>query len=149
MSRYEPHDLLLAFRSLVAALMSYSAAEGRRLGLSMVEIAVLEHLQSSGELTPGQIGERLALSSGTVTGLIDRLERGGYIERARHPQDRRSVVIRPVGPQTAQVRDARGSMSQELSTLAAGLSEAEREVVVRYLEQAAAAIRRSQPTSGE
>lgn len=144
MSRVNPTDLLLAFRGLMATMLSYSAVEGRRLGLSLLEIAVLEHLQSVGELTPGQIGERLAMSSGTVTGLLDRLERGGYLERVRHPQDRRSVVVRPRGPSTTQVQHERGGLSQELYALAAGLSEAERAVVAAYLRSVAETISRHQ-----
>lgn len=144
MASYEPRELMLGLRGLIAAILSYSAAEGRRLGLSLIEIAALEHLQHAGELTPGQLGERLALSSGTVTGVVDRLERAGFLERLRHPQDRRSVVIRPLGPRTEAVQQERAAMSAELLALVQGLGPEERAAVGRYLAGVAAAIGRGQ-----
>lgn len=39
------------------------------------------------------VGQRLGVSPSTMTGLADRLERGGYVERRRHPSDRRATVL--------------------------------------------------------
>jgi DNA-binding MarR family transcriptional regulator len=52
-------------------------------------------LQLHGPATPGWLAEMTGLSTGAVTGLVDRLERGGYVTRAQDPQDRRRVIVAP------------------------------------------------------
>ena len=59
-----------------AATLYYSAAVASRMGLGLSELAALEHL-SAGELTPAELAERLFVSRGAITALVDRLERGG------------------------------------------------------------------------
>ena len=44
-------------------------------------------------ITVGEIGERVYLDSSTLTGIIDRMERSGYVERRPNPADRRSVLV--------------------------------------------------------
>ena len=41
----------------------------------------------------GELGERVSLDSSTLTGIIDRMERNGYVERRQNPEDRRSVLL--------------------------------------------------------
>ena len=52
-------------------------------------------LQLHGPATPGWLAEMTGLSTGAVTGLVDRLERAGYVTRAQDPQDRRRVIVSP------------------------------------------------------
>jgi len=59
----------------------------------------------------GELGERVSLDSSTLTGIIDRMERSGYVERQLNPQDRRSVLVflttkaREVGPRILEFAD--------------------------------------------
>ena len=57
------------------------------------ELIALGHLYDEGPLTASELGERLRLTSGSVTALINRLEAAGYAERVENPDDRRSVLI--------------------------------------------------------
>ena len=52
-------------------------------------------MQLHGPATPGWLAERTGLSTGAVTGVVDRLERAGYATRARDPRDRRRVIVGP------------------------------------------------------
>ncbi len=79
----------------IAAVLAYTASAARRMGLGISELAALEHLQGARELTPGQLGELLSMTSGAVTALVDRLVGGGYVERVPNPRDRRSSLLRP------------------------------------------------------
>lgn len=63
------------------------------LGVSAYEMLAITHLADAGRLTIGALGTRLALSSGAMTGLVDRLERDGRIARVRDEQDRRRVHL--------------------------------------------------------
>jgi DNA-binding MarR family transcriptional regulator len=65
----------------------------RTAGITLSELAALEHLEADGALTQRELGLRLALTSGGVTVLVDRLERSGWVRREPHPTDRRAVLL--------------------------------------------------------
>jgi DNA-binding MarR family transcriptional regulator len=50
-------------------------------------------LNLHGPLTPGRLADLSGLSTGTVTGVVDRLEKLGYVRRERDPSDRRKVIV--------------------------------------------------------
>ena len=67
-----------------------------RLGLNRGEVGVLGALVLAGpkqQLSPTQLFKGLMLSSAGITSRLDRLERGGYVRRTRHPNDRRGVLV--------------------------------------------------------
>jgi DNA-binding MarR family transcriptional regulator len=53
-------------------------------------------LDVHGPLTPGRLAELTGLRTGTVTGVLDRLEKAGFVRRDRDPHDRRKVIVTPV-----------------------------------------------------
>ena len=69
------------------------AALARHAGISATDLDALEHLEADGPLTQRDLGQRLSLTSGAVTMLVDRLERAGWVHRRPHPGDRRYVLI--------------------------------------------------------
>jgi DNA-binding MarR family transcriptional regulator len=69
------------------------AALARAAGISGTDLDALEHLEADGPLTQRQLGERLALTSGAVTMLVDRLERAGWVARRPHLTDRRAILL--------------------------------------------------------
>jgi DNA-binding MarR family transcriptional regulator len=77
---------------LLIGLHNAQVMEDFRLsGSAKQALAVID---GAGEpLEPGVIGERLIITSGSVTSLIDTLEKAGYVERRRHPDDRRKVLV--------------------------------------------------------
>ena len=62
-------------------------------------------------ITIGELGERVSLDSSTLTGVIDRMERSGYVKRRPNPDDRRSVLVfltakaRELGPRILEFAD--------------------------------------------
>ena len=67
-----------------------------RFGLNRGEVGVLGALLLAGsgqQLSPTQLFQGLMLSSAGITGRLDRLERRGYVQRTRHPSDRRGVLV--------------------------------------------------------
>ena len=65
----------------------------RPLGVSAAGGLVLGLLRDHGPMSPSQLGDRLIVARATVTGLLDSLERRGFVMRTAHPTDRRSVVV--------------------------------------------------------
>jgi DNA-binding MarR family transcriptional regulator len=76
----------------------------RPLGVSAAGGLVLGQLRDHGPMSPSVLGDRLIVTRATVTGLVDSLERRGYVSRTANPADRRSVIvaITPEGLATAQ-----------------------------------------------
>jgi DNA-binding MarR family transcriptional regulator len=62
-------------------------------GLHETDQECLDLLDWTGPITAGEIGTHLGLTSGAVTGLIDRLEAAGWVRRERDPEDRRRVIV--------------------------------------------------------
>lgn len=66
----------------------------RRAGMGRAEFDALDYIEEAGEMTPNHLSERLFLTSGATTALIDRLEDAGLLARSPHPSDRRSLILR-------------------------------------------------------
>jgi DNA-binding MarR family transcriptional regulator len=63
-------------------------------GIGVTDLLCLEMVSAGEPLTAGQLAEQVGLTPGAVTGVLDRLERGGFIERERDPEDRRRILVR-------------------------------------------------------
>src|SRR2546421_6608771 len=88
-----PKSGILLGRELSAAVVLFHQAIADRLGLSTTEWKCIDILLRSGPTTAKQLAELAGLTTGGVTGVVDRLERAGYVERLANPDDRRSVII--------------------------------------------------------
>jgi hypothetical protein len=68
-------------------------ALARQLRIAVADLDALEHLELAGALSQRELAERLLLSSGAVTFLVDRLEHAGLVRRQPHPTDRRATLV--------------------------------------------------------
>jgi DNA-binding MarR family transcriptional regulator len=109
----------------------------RTVGLSQSDFHALEHLEASGRLTPTQLAERLGLTSGAVTTLIDRLEQAGWVVRAPNPRDRRSLVVEFSRSAKARGRSIVGAYERDVEEAIRGLSKRDLAIVNRVLETVA------------
>lgn len=110
----------------------------RRLGLSETEAAALAHLSRHGQLTPGQLGDLLFLTSGGVTALVQRLERAGHIERQPHPADKRSTILTASAEILSAAREAYEPLVSRIDEIASELTPEERYTIGRFLERVVA-----------
>jgi DNA-binding MarR family transcriptional regulator len=86
---------LLALLARTRTLRDPVAASCEELALSPPQIhALLRLADADTSLTMGELADRLGVSEKTVTGLVDRLEAGRYVERVRDAEDRRVVEVR-------------------------------------------------------
>ena len=91
--------------------------------------------------TPGTIASHLKISSASTTKLLDRLERAGHIVRRAHPTDRRALAI-SITPETHEAAmNTVGKQHAKRFHAAARLTPAERDVVIRFLDDMASEIR--------
>jgi DNA-binding MarR family transcriptional regulator len=80
----------------IANVVLYNQVVTQKLGLGPSDSQFISLLQLHGPLTPGRLAELSGLTTGTVTGVIDRLERAGYVRRERDTGDRRKVLVTQV-----------------------------------------------------
>ncbi|QPH53345.1 MarR family winged helix-turn-helix transcriptional regulator [Pontivivens ytuae] len=129
-----PSMILSLWQQHAALHYSFAAYAARRMKIGLAEVACLEQLQVNGPLTPGEIGARLHMPSGSITALIDRLEHKGMIERTPSRNDRRSYSVSlAAGAWKAAELDLI-PMAGAIDAIANELSPAERQAVERFLE---------------
>jgi DNA-binding MarR family transcriptional regulator len=89
------------FRASMAELKCIGSERLVRQGISMTQLHVMHLLDHHGEMPMSRLAEMLDVSLSNGTGLIDRVEERGFVERTRIPTDRRMVMVRltPAGRQ--------------------------------------------------
>ncbi len=107
-----------------------------RLDLKPADLACLELIARHGPLSPSAISRRSGLHPATMTGILDRLERGGWVARDRDPSDRRGVVIRALRERNGEVFQLYGGMNTLLDQICAGYRDGELEVLADFLRRA-------------
>jgi DNA-binding MarR family transcriptional regulator len=113
----------------------------RRAGLSVATFNVLMILQGAKEpLCPYQIGERLLVTRGTVTGLLDSLEKAGLIRRIPHPDDRRMLLIEPTQKALNLLEEILPEHFANEAALLAGLTDREKATFVKLLGKVQASV---------
>jgi DNA-binding MarR family transcriptional regulator len=63
------------------------------LGLYITDHKSFDLIHRFGSMPAGKLAELTGLTTGAVTGIIDRLEKGGYVKRTNDPKDRRRIII--------------------------------------------------------
>lgn len=123
--------------NLLRAESQLSAALNRRFRrhrLSVATFNVLMILEASPDpLCPADIGSRLLVTRGTVTGLLDSLERQGLIARRAHPEDRRMLLVGLTPQGKARLAEVWKEHWPAEAGLVAALSAKEKEALVRLL----------------
>ena len=82
------------FRASIGELKCLGSERLVRLGVSMAQLHVMHLLERHGELAMSRLAETLDVSLSAATGLVDRVEERGFVERIRVPSDRRIVLVR-------------------------------------------------------
>src|SRR5437660_876423 len=100
-----------SLRELRMQLSMLNLHVGAHLDLKDVDLDCLDLIASHGPLSPTALARRAGLHPATITGILDRLERGGWVSRERDPSDRRGVRVR-----------ARYERNRELMQLYAGMN---------------------------
>jgi DNA-binding MarR family transcriptional regulator len=137
----DPDAVSRALWHVTRATQDANLAFAGRLALGRSDVAALELLMNEGPLGPAELGARLGMRSASATALVDRLEAAGHVERVRDPDDRRRITVVPTDHARREAGAAIGPLLAEFHAAAARLSPQEREVVVGYLEEVAAALR--------
>lgn len=116
----------------MATLHNHAVAD--YIGLHPTDQECIDLLDWTGPLTAGQIGTHLGLSSGAVTGLIDRLEAAGWVHRERDPRDRRRVFVHLGTERADELWPLYQPLAEAISAYRDKLGARDLRVVVEFLE---------------
>ena len=111
-----------------------------RTGMNPTDFQCYTLLRVAGTMTPGEIADSLCLSTGSVTGVVDRMEAHGLVERTPHPLDRRKVAVRLVEGAENTVGTTAPGMREAMIALHSGYSLEELEVIVDWLDRAGSTL---------
>ncbi|WP_092382537.1 MarR family winged helix-turn-helix transcriptional regulator [Micromonospora phaseoli] len=104
-------------------------------------IAVMDAELHGDPITPGRLGEHLDLASGSVTALIDRLERAGHLRRDRDPTDRRKVLLRYADRGAELAMGFFRPLGERTDRVMTDFSDEELEVVYRFMTAMGVSLR--------
>ncbi|MBE1560860.1 MarR family transcriptional regulator [Nonomuraea africana] len=130
-----------SLRELSIQLSLLNHQVGGRLELKDVDVDCLDLINRYGPLTPSALAKRAGLHPATLTGILDRLERGGWVARERDPSDRRAVLVRALRERNAELLGLYAGMNASLEEICEGYGAAELEVVADFLHRTANAGR--------
>ncbi len=107
----------------------------RPLHVSAAGGLVLGILRDQGRMSPSELGERLLVTRATVTGVVDSLERRGFVSRSANPADRRSLLVEITSDGLAVLQQLRTLIHGQERTWMAALSEEELRTYVDLLHR--------------
>jgi DNA-binding MarR family transcriptional regulator len=131
--------LLAEIRDLSADFDNLSQTVAAHVGISATDLLAMDLISRRDRVTAGQIGDRLRMSSGAITGVIDRLERAGLAQRTPDSHDRRKVLVIPTakGDQVGALFDRLVASLEEVS---ARYSDENLALLSRFIQQVRIAV---------
>ena len=129
------------FRQLSTVTILFHQAIADRLGMHVTDHKCAEILMRTGPISAGELAQLTGLTTGAITGVIDRLESAGFVRRAKDPNDRRRVVVEPLPERMERVMAPLfESVSQTMANLCATYSTQElaviRDFIARFRQSA-------------
>jgi len=133
-----------SLRDLGAQLSLLNHSVGTRVDLKDADLECLDLITRYGPLSPSALARRAGLHPATITGILDRLERGGWIDRDRDPADRRGVVVRAArgrGAEILRLYLVDSGMNTALDQICAAYDDQDLQLLADFLQRTADAAR--------
>ena len=128
-------ELEEAMRRASAQGVLYGQAVADMTGMSGSDIDCMDFLNLEGRMTAGRLAELTGLTTGAITGVIDRLEKAGFVRRERDETDRRKVFIVVVPESAARIGRLYAPMQEAMQKLWRTYSDAELQLLLRFAKE--------------
>jgi len=86
-------EFLLAMRRNGSIMQLLGQVSAERIGINVTDLNCLNIVALAGPMTAGELARATGLTTASITGVLDRLEDGGFVRRERDPKDRRRVIV--------------------------------------------------------
>lgn len=128
--------VLQAIYANSTAAVFFHTAIAARVGLGPTEEKTLLLLSGAGSFTAGDIARHTGLTTASVTDLIDRLERKGFVRRVRDSKDRRRVIVEPDRAKLAELAEVFSSFQELFAGFLDTYSDEQLSTITDYLNRA-------------
>lgn len=126
-------------RELRTQLAALNHRVGSEASLRDADLDTFDLVARHGPLSPSALAKLAGLHPATMTGVLDRLESGGWIARSRDADDRRAIAISAIPTRSADMLRLFGGMNRAMDEVCAGYDDAQLATIRDFLERAARA----------
>ena len=127
--------LLDATRQLSTQTIIFHQHVAKSLGLNITDHKCLDIVLGMGKVTAGQLAELTGLTTGAITNVLNRLEKAGFIRRAKDPNDKRIVYVEPVYDALTPLFEVFAPLAEAMTDLHAKYSEEQLHLLLDYIER--------------
>jgi DNA-binding HxlR family transcriptional regulator len=129
-------EFLLAIRRGGSLMQLLGQVSAERIGINATDLNCLNIVALTGSMSAGDLAKATGLTTASITGVLDRLEEGGFVRRERDPHDRRRVIVHlNAGPGLREVGATFGPVVKAWRTAAAGYSDDELRLLLGFQQQ--------------
>ncbi|MBS1677635.1 MAG: MarR family transcriptional regulator [Actinobacteria bacterium] len=130
-----------ALRELSSQLSNLNQRVGSKVELRQIDLNCLDRIAREGPLSPSTLSRRSGLHPATITGVLDRLERGDWVARERNPDDRRAVLVRALRQRTGELVGLYAGMNRAVAEICRDYDPGQLRLLVEFLGRTAEAGR--------
>jgi DNA-binding MarR family transcriptional regulator len=121
-------------REMSVHTIMFHSAVAERLGLNATDQRCFDYVLRMNGVTAGQLSRFTGLTSGAITGIIDRLEKGRFVKRHSDPKDRRKVIIVPLPDRLSELQKLFESLQRSMTAAMSRFSEKEGAILVDFMQ---------------
>jgi len=126
-------EFLLAVRRNGSIMQLLGQVSAERIGINATDLNCLNIVALTGPMTAGELARQTGLTTASITGVLDRLEEGGFVRRERDPKDRRRVIVNlNPGPGLREIGPTFGPLIKAWRAAAASYSDEELRLLLGF-----------------
>ena len=129
------NEVLIALRRIIQAIDLYSRSLVKKHGITLPQLVLLQELSKNSEMSAGELAKAISLGQATVTGILDRLEKRGFIVRRKSNNDKRKVLTAPTEKCLKLIATTPSPLQKEFVSQFEGLHDWEKNMILAVLQR--------------
>jgi len=130
-------DVMRLARRYSTAIVLFHHAVAEALGLGPTDHKCLELLRERGAMTGSQLAATTGLTTGAISGVVARLERGGFVRRTPDPQDARKQILRPVARRIDDIQQVLAPFRDDYARVLQDFNAQQVKAIMAFLDHGA------------
>jgi DNA-binding MarR family transcriptional regulator len=132
MNSFDSFEIAMLIREIYSSTMSIIGNSLRASGLTHQQIMVIKLIAHNGEVNISRICEEMSLAKGTVSGIVQRLEVAGYVEKVKYDEDKRNTYVKFSDKGTTFAKEFRYKINESFNKVFENFTEEE---IIRVKEE--------------